>query len=46
MPILLKWEIVMLLPRVRLLLSGELLKRPDHAETGVSRLYHVVDVAV
>ena len=44
--IYLEWEIVVFLPRIFLLLSGELLERPDYAETCVARLDDIIDVSV
>ena len=39
-------QVVMLLGWIRHLLACKLLKGPDHAEPGVARLDHVIDVAV
>ena len=43
---MLEWEIVMFLPRIFLLLAGELLEGADHAEACVARLDHIIDVSV
>ena len=43
--VLLKRKIVVLLGRQSLLLVRELLKSPDHAETGVPRLDDVIDIS-